>query len=433
MRGFLSARRTGNGAFDPADSSLHEESFARLYGTSDGGGRRTTVTEQGQLKELFLDSEKNFRILAGNLPVGISLMSQDCVFEYFNPRFTAILGYTLEDLPDKWVWFEEVYPDVVYRDRIVADWRRFLLCRMQDGKAEEKIVTVRCKDGTDKILSTRTVVLEDGRHLETYEDITEYRRLEAQLRHSDKMETLGTLAGGITHDFNHILGIIMGYAELAENSLPEYSRAKLHLEELVKAARRGKDLVSRILAFSHAGGQERERQPIVPIVQDALKLLRTFVPPTVTLRKEIAPLGDDDLVLTDPTEIYQVLMNLCINGAQAMSERGGELLVKLSHADFDATDPAKPPEVDPGKYVRLSVADSGPGIAPGIVDQIFKAHFTTKGPGQGTGLGLFVVYRIVKSHRGAVTVNSEPGKGTAFHVYFPTVGTGLKAAQKVSG
>ncbi|MHC1744194.1 MAG: PAS domain S-box protein [Syntrophobacteraceae bacterium] len=240
-------------------------------------------------------------------------------------------------------------------------------------------------------------------------------RVEPQLRQAQKMEALGTLAGGIAHDFNNILGIIMGYTEMARLEAGEDGSLLKELQQVTAAAHRAKDLVQQILAFSRR--REQERQPVQPslLVKEVLKMLRASLPSTIEIKSKVV---SKSVVMADPTQIHQVLMNLCTNAAHAMQENGGVLDVSLSDVAF-MPDGARPFGLDRGPHVQLVVKDSGHGIAPEILDRIFDPFFTTKEHGEGTGLGLSVVHGIVKGYGGAVEVDSAPGNGTSFKVFFP--------------
>jgi len=248
-------------------------------------------------------------------------------------------------------------------------------------------------------------------------DITEPKRLEEQLRQSQKMEALGTLAGGIAHDFNNILGVILGYAEIIHNSAEEGSGLERRVTEITRAGKRARDLVNQILNFSRQGPQERHPMTLAPLVKEALKLLRSSVPANVEIISRIET--DRDGVLADPTQIHQIMLNLCGNAAHAMGESGGTLTVTL--ADVREDDPFAPPRDmgRPERFVRLSVADTGPGVDPDVVERIFDPFFTTKRQGEGTGMGLAMVHGIVKRHDGHVELDNRPGQGAAFHVFLP--------------
>ncbi len=246
----------------------------------------------------------------------------------------------------------------------------------------------------------------------------EKKELEARLRHSQKMEAIGTLAGGIAHDFNNVLGIIMGNAEMAMLTTPGQVEIQRCFREIFKASIRAKDLVKQILTFSRQDSQERNPLLIKPIVEETLIMMRASLPSTIEIRRNfqrnLAP------ILSDPTQIHQVLMNLCTNAGHAMQDSGGILEVRLNEVEIAPGDPDLPGEMQPGPYQVLTVSDTGYGMDAGVKERIFDPFFTTKGPGKGTGMGLAVVHGIMKAHGGKITCQSEPGKGTTFEAYFPT-------------
>ncbi|MDI6726045.1 MAG: response regulator [Smithellaceae bacterium] len=244
--------------------------------------------------------------------------------------------------------------------------------------------------------------------------------LEERLRQSQKMEAIGTLAGGIAHDFNNILAGILGYAEMAGWDLPEGSRARTNLEQCIKSTYRARDLVQQILAFSRQSKQERRPLDIAPLIRESLQLLRASLPATIEIRQNIEVSAG--IIMADPTEISQVLMNLCTNAAQAMGDRGGELDVSLTRADINGDRSPVNKEIPPGAYLKLMVSDVGHGMTPEVMQRIFDPYFTTREVGRGSGLGLSIVSSIVKNLEGAITVASDPGRGTTFDVYFPLAG-----------
>lgn len=248
---------------------------------------------------------------------------------------------------------------------------------------------------------------------------TEKKQLEEQLRHSQRMEAIGTLAGGIAHDFNNILGVIVGYVQMALLDTPEKTKIRRYLREIFQASNRATDLVKQILIFSHQSNQERNPLLIKPVVEEALKMMRASLPTTIEIRHHFQP--GLSPVLSDSTQIHQVLMNLCTNAAHAMQDSGGVLEVKLDEVEIDSGDPDLSMHMIPRRYQILTVSDTGHGMNASVQERIFDPFFTTKGPGKGTGLGLSVVHGIVKSHGGKITCHSEPGKGATFEVFLPTI------------
>jgi PAS domain S-box-containing protein len=245
-------------------------------------------------------------------------------------------------------------------------------------------------------------------------------KLEAQLRQAQKMEAIGTLAGGIAHDFNNILSAIIGYGEMIELfHSPEDSQIKSHLQEILQAAFRAKDLVQQILTFSRMAEQERKPIKLPLIIKESLKFLRASLPSTIEIRQFLDP--EVGPVLADPTQMQQVVMNLCTNAAHAMRQKGGVLEVRLTELVVGKENAKETIRLAPGIYARMTVKDTGHGIPPEILERIFDPYFTTKEIGEGTGLGLAVVEGIVHSHGGAITAESEPGIGTVFHVLIPLV------------
>jgi PAS domain S-box-containing protein len=242
---------------------------------------------------------------------------------------------------------------------------------------------------------------------------------EARLQQSQKMEAIGTLAGGIAHDFNNVLYSIIGYTELTMDDVPEGSVAQSNLKEVFKGAMRAKDMVQQILAFSRKADTEKKPIKVQSAVTEALKLLRTSIPATIEIRQNID--ADCSPVLADSTQIHQVIMNLATNAYQAMREKGGVLELNLMEEEIRSDDSDL--DLHPGKYLKLTVSDTGHGMDNVVVEKIFDPYFSTKGPGEGTGMGLAVVHGIVKDHGGDIEVYSKLGEGTTFSVYLPLVET----------
>jgi two-component system, cell cycle sensor histidine kinase and response regulator CckA len=249
-------------------------------------------------------------------------------------------------------------------------------------------------------------------------DVTERIRAEEHLRQAQKMEAVGTLAGGIAHDFNNILNAILGYTELAQRDLPPDSPAGGKLAKVVTAVRRAADLVHQILTFSSVSAQERNPLMLQPEIEEAARLLEAILPENVTLRTDIDP--GCRPVLANSSQIHQLLMNLGVNAAHAVREKGGAILLSLAEIDATASG-VEDPELPAGSYARIRVADSGPGMDRTTRARIFDPYFTTKGQGEGSGMGLAIVHGIVKSHRGFILVRSAPGQGSCFEVLLPVL------------
>ncbi len=252
-------------------------------------------------------------------------------------------------------------------------------------------------------------------------DITDQKKLEGQLRQAQKMEAIGTLAGGIAHDFNNILTPIFGYAEMALETIPADSPTASEIHGLLKAAKRAKELVKQILTFSRQAEKELQPLEIQFVIKEALKLARASIPTTIEIRQNIDPACS--AVLADPTQIHQVIMNLCTNAYHAMRETGGVLGVALSQVELGPGDLQNKLDLKPGTYVMLEVNDTGHGMNRDVMEKIFDPYFTTKVKGEGTGLGLSVVHGIVQNLCGNITVYSELEQGTSFHVYLPIIKT----------
>ena len=250
-------------------------------------------------------------------------------------------------------------------------------------------------------------------------DMREQERLKAQLHQAQKMEAIGTMAGGIAHDFNNMLGAIIGFTELAFYELPPDSPVRKRLQEVRTAGTRAKDLVRQLLTFSRQHEQTRQPLYLHVIVQEVQRLLHASLPSTITFQQDLDK--DAGMVLADPTQIHQVLLNLCTNAEYAMRDTSGILEVRVHNVEVDAALAAQYPALHLGPHVCLSVRDTGPGIPLEVVDRIFDPFFTTKPIGEGTGMGLAMVHGIVTGHDGVLTVESRLGVGTTFTLYLPQI------------
>ncbi len=248
-------------------------------------------------------------------------------------------------------------------------------------------------------------------------DITDHKRLEEHFLQAQKMEALGQFSGGVAHDFNNILAVIGGYAELSRVTLVGNPEVREHLGAVLQATSRAADLVRQILTFSSQQPQERQAIQLQPVLAESLKLLRATIPSNIEFESTVA--ADAPMVLANANQFHQILMNLGTNAWHSMKDRSGRLQVRLERFVVDEAHASAQPQLRPGLYARVSVADTGCGMDPETLRRIFEPFFTTKPPGQGTGLGLAVVHGIMETHDGAVTVYSQPGEGAIFHLYFP--------------
>jgi signal transduction histidine kinase/ActR/RegA family two-component response regulator len=248
-------------------------------------------------------------------------------------------------------------------------------------------------------------------------DVTHELQLEAQFRQAQKMEALGTLAGGIAHDFNNILTVIFGYSYMLQHEMEQNGSVLEKVREILKAADRAKDLVQQILTFSRQHEQHRQIIRLDSVIKEATKFLRASLPANLQIDLNLA--ADAPAVLADPTQIYQVTLNLATNALHAMEGRPGRLTVKLEAFTPDAPFLATHAKFQPIRYTRLTIADTGHGMEAKTLERIFEPFFTTKPKGKGTGLGLAVVHGIIQSHDGIITVASQVGEGTTFGLYFP--------------
>jgi len=244
-------------------------------------------------------------------------------------------------------------------------------------------------------------------------------RLESQLQQAQKMEAIGTLAGGIAHDFNNILGAIIGYAEMIHDDCPEDSSFFHDIDQVLRAANRAKELVKQILAFSRQA--KSFKLPVQPaaVIKEAITLLRSSLPTTITIEEDIDPVAG--IILADPSQIHQIVMNLCTNASHAMELQGGTLTVSLHKIALSRDDLVNNSNMQPGNFVQLSIKDTGVGISPEIREKIFDPYFTTKEFGKGTGMGLSMVQGIVQSYGGSISCNSTLGAGTVFKITLPTI------------
>ena len=252
-----------------------------------------------------------------------------------------------------------------------------------------------------------------------FHDITLHKQLEAQLREAQKMEAVGVLAGGIAHDFNNILTAIIGFTTLARDEVLQTNPVWQHLQTVLTAGQRAKDLVQQILTFSRHNVPQRQPLRLSLLVDETLRLLRATLPSTIVIRTSCHTASDT--VMANPTQIQQVLVNLGSNAAHAMQTTGGLFEVRLDEVEITPTNATAYPALPCGPYLLLTVRDTGAGMSPEVMARIFEPFYTTKGPREGTGMGLAVAHGIITSHEGAITVASRLGLGTTFAMYLPRI------------
>jgi PAS domain S-box-containing protein len=414
------------GSYTERDLPVAESVAAQISGAI---AHARLFAEHQRMADALREGEASLRSIFRVAPIGIGVV-HDRVLIQVNDRICEMLGYAAEELEGRSA--RMLYPtdedfEFVGREKYVqiraggtgsveTRWQR------KNGEIINVLLSSTPLDPSDwsKGITFTALDITTGKQAEQ-----ERLRLEDRLRQAQKMEAIGTLAGGIAHDFNNILAAIIGFAELAKIGAQSNVEITEAITEVLKASFRARDLVRQILTFSRQTETEFGPIRIKLIVKEALKLLRASLPSTIQVRQDLASEG---LVLGDPTQIHQVVMNLCTNAYQAMQEMGGALEVSLSETLITASPSPDLKVLPQGTCLRLRVRDSGPGIDPAIIHRIFDPYFSTKEKGKGTGLGLAVVHGIVKSHRGAIQVSSRLGEGATFDVYFPMVQATAAAA-----
>jgi two-component system, cell cycle sensor histidine kinase and response regulator CckA len=373
------------------------------------------ITELSRAMSDLQKSEARFRAITETSVDITAIFDRRGRFTYVSPAVERITGFAPAEL--------------IGRDRmgeLGPDSRDPIQALFPDGPAPDGATiamppfSVRRRDGGLAYLAGNARVLFDTPGVDgtvaSLRDVTAQHRTEIELRRAQKMEAIGLLAGGIAHDFNNILYAILGYAELVRDRVPEGTEAHDGIQQVLRAGQRAAEIVRRLRTFTRETDGERRAVALAPLLDETLELVRGTIPPGVRLTSHCAPC---DEVTADPTQLTQLVLNLCTNACEAMQEGPGELDVALDEVVLVAGDPRVGPDLLPGRYARIGVRDTGPGMDEETQARVFEPYFTTKAPRGGTGLGLAMVHSIARNHYGAVRIESEAGKGTTFSVYLP--------------
>ena len=385
------------------------------------------------LERTLIQSKNEMSAILDNIPDMVWMKDKNARYLFVNRHFSKYLGLQSEDIIGKNVfdiWDKKTATGFFEDDQ----------CVFSKGKSLKKERSITHDNGNREWVEifNKPLFNDVGKVVGTVgvaRNITEKKyaederkELEIQLRQSQKMEAIGTLAGGIAHDFNNILAAVMGYTEIAIEELPESHHLKEKLERVLSAGARGKALVNQILTFSRQKEKEQQQVNLSILVEEALKMLRPLIPSTINIQSHLQ--SSSNMIIADPTQIHQVIINLCTNSSHAMRQNGGNLDISVEDVYLDHKSAAQYVDLKPGPHVVMTVTDTGHGMDKSIVGRIFEPFFTTKKMGDGTGMGLSVVHGIVKGLKGTIMIESEPGKGSAFKVFFPSINGNTKPVEK---
>ncbi|OGV70264.1 MAG: hypothetical protein A2283_00395 [Lentisphaerae bacterium RIFOXYA12_FULL_48_11] len=388
------------------------------------------ITERKQIQRALRDSEQRFQDFFAHSPIGVALydgqrdllnVNQACLKMFGIPDIREFAKFNVFDNPfipktlrDKISKGETIRFEVTMDFKDVLKNSLFISSRTGQASFDIMIQNL----GVDAEYKPKGYLFQVQDNTQRVKAEEALRHSEKQLRQAEKMEAIGSLAGGIAHDFNNILTPILGYAEIIMRTTQKTDHIYTYMQEIHRASNRAKELVNQILTFSRKTEKEGHPIHISPIVKEVLVLIRASLPANIEINRIIKT--EEDVVLADPTQIHQILMNLCTNAGHAMKVKGGILEVRLS--DFMITGRSNEfPGLIPGRYLRISVKDTGTGIDKSVLGRIFEPFFTTKERGEGTGMGLAVVHGTVSSMKGTVTVETEEGKGSTFNVILPLI------------
>jgi PAS domain S-box-containing protein len=362
--------------------------------------------------------EKERKLLASVIEQsmeGLILFDSDGTIKYVNPAIKTITGHAPQEIVGQNI-------STLEGDERTGEFYRSIWDALSRGEERSGHFIQKGKDGDFYEIDATLWSISDSSGAVSNQavlirDVTHEVQLERQLRQAQRMEAIATLAGGIAHDFNNNLASIITCTEMARDDVPPESPLRELLDVVLKSSYRGRKLVKQILTFCCQGEQERQPVQIEPIVNECLNLMRASFPTSISVRTHIEErLG---LIMADPTQIHQIIMNLITNAGHAMRLKGGTLDISLDNVGLDTSAVSGAPDLASGCYLKLSVKDTGHGMDTKTMERIFDPFFTTKGHTEGTGLGLSVVHGIVRNHGGAITVSSKEGAGATFEVYLP--------------
>lgn len=384
------------------------------------------ILERKKVEKALAHSEQRLNMALDAAQEGIWELNPQTEEVYFSPTWFTMLGYTVDEFSHTFEsWVQRIHPED--QTQVLTQLQKYLAKEDEQYSVEFRMKN---KDGAWRWIHSTGSLLgptdKDGpvKMLGIHLDISERkaseketRRLETALQHASKMEAIGTLAGGVAHDFNNILSAIIGNCELGLLEVKKTSPLHTKLNQILQAGFRAKDLVLQILTFSRKDKRELQEVYVAPIIEEALSLLRSTIPTSISIEQEMCE--NRTTILADPTQIHQVIVNLCTNASHAMEEKGGVLRVSLNEIPLTAKNVKRYEGLAPGLYNEIKIEDTGEGISPLDIGNIFNPYFSTKKQGKGSGLGLSVVLGIIHNCGGVIDVESTPGKGSTFTALLP--------------
>ncbi len=374
------------------------------------------ISDKARLDRALAESEKRLQAFLDHASIAIYLKDREHRYLQVNRKFEELTHIPRDSFigGDDYDFFPRELAEIFQAqdNKVIAR-----------GRPLEFEETITLPDGEYTFITAKFPLLDAAGEVYAVggicTDISHIRRMEGELFQAHKMEAIGTLAGGIAHDFNNMLAAILGYAELAKLDLPVDSQAAEYLDQVLTAGNRARDLVRQILTFSRKGQDTMRPLNPAPVIKEAVKMLNSSLPSTVTIEAEFD--SECGVILANPVNVHQVLLNLCANSLHAMEKEKGTLAIRLTQVEISPGEISPGDDVSPGTFVELMVSDTGEGMAPAVIKRIFEPYFTTKGVGKGSGMGLALVMGIVKSSNGFITVKSVPGQGSTFRVLWPVL------------